>query len=271
MLIAHLSDFHISAGPPETAPVRRDAADVARLVVADILSRGARPDLVLITGDLADGGSAADYALAREILSPLTMPVLVVPGNHDRRDGMRAAFGADIPLGPDDLRFDMGFDGLRVIGLDSQIPGRVEGALEADQLDWLEARLRAAQDPVFIMLHHPPFPSGNAHWDASALCRGGARLETILRASPVPLRLLCGHVHQAFHGVWADCPVAVAGSPAFQYGFGFDAGGEPPLIDGPFAWWLHHRRPDGAFFTHPALLALPPRGDLPMRPLPDLP
>ncbi|MBL4917507.1 metallophosphoesterase [Szabonella alba] len=266
MLIAHLSDFHISAGPPETAPVRRDAAAIARLVVVDLMSRLQRPDLVLITGDLADGGSAADYALARDILAPLTMPVLVVPGNHDRRNEMRAAFGADIPYGPTDLRFEMGFDGLRVIGLDSLIPGKVEGALGDDQLDWFEARLQQGRDPVFLMLHHPPFPSGNAHWDASALRQGGARLEAILRASPVPVRLLCGHVHQAFHGLWAGGYAAVAGSPAFQYAFGFDGEDEPPLTDGPFVWWMHHRRADGQFFTHPALLALPPRDDLPAVP-----
>lgn len=260
MLIAHLSDLHISAGPPETAAVRRDAPDMARLIVADMMALAHRPDAVLITGDVADGGSSADYDLVRAILDPLPMPVFVVPGNHDQRDPMRAAFHGQIPFAETPfLCFEAQVGAARIIGLDSLIPGAVEGALCADQLDWLAARLKASDAPVFLMLHHPPFASGNAHWDASTLSQGGTRLEEILRASRAPVRLLCGHVHQAFHTEWAGCYASVAGSPAFQYGFGFDGQEEPPLIDGPCAWWMHHHRPDGSFAVHPRLLALPPR------------
>ncbi len=263
MLIAHLSDLHISAGLPETAPVRCDAPDMAARVVADLLTLPQRPDAVLITGDIADGGSEADYALVRDILAPLPMPVFVVPGNHDKRGPMRAAFGGTIPFAaPDTLHFDAQVGGARILGLDSLVPGKVEGALEKAQLDWLEDRLATATDPVFVMLHHPPFPTGNTHWDATALRGGGTRLGRILQASAAPVRLLCGHVHQAFHTRWAGHYAAVGGSPAFQYGFGFDQHSEPPLIDGPYAYWLHHRRPDGSFGVHPRLLALPLRTDL---------
>ncbi|MDO9581875.1 MAG: metallophosphoesterase [Desulfomicrobium sp.] len=264
MLIAHLSDLHIAAGTPETAPVRRDAPDMARLIVADLLTLPQRPDAVLITGDVADGGSDADYALVRQILAPLPMPVFVVPGNHDRRGPMRAAFGATIPYAAaSTLQFEAQVAGARIIGLDSLVPGRVEGDLDAAQLDWLEDRLSSGTDPVFVMLHHPPFPTGNAHWDASALRGGGARLGRIMQSCSAPLRLLCGHVHQAFHTQWAGHYAAVGGSPAFQYGFGFDEDAEPPLIDGPYSWALHHRRADGSFGVHPRQLALPPRSDLP--------
>ncbi|RGP36424.1 metallophosphoesterase [Pseudotabrizicola alkalilacus] len=264
MLIAHLSDLHISAGPPETAPVRRDAPDMARLIVADLLALPQRPDAVLITGDVADGGSEADYALVRRILAPLSMPVFVVPGNHDRRGPMRAAFGATIPYAsPVTLQFEAWVSGVRIIGLDSLLPGRVEGALDSAQLDWLEDRLATGADPVFLMLHHPPFPTGNAHWDASALRAGGQRLRRIVQSCRAPVRLLCGHVHQAFHTEWAGCYAAVGGSPAFQYGFGFGETTEPPLIDGPYAWWMHHRRGEGGFAVHPRYLALPLRQDLP--------
>lgn len=264
MLIAHLSDLHISAGPPETAPVRRDAPDMARLVVADLMALPQLPDAVLITGDVADGGSEADYALVRQILAPLPMPVFVVPGNHDRRGPMRAAFGTTVRYAaPDTLQFEAQLPGVRIIGLDSLVPGRVEGRLDAAQLDWLQERLATGTDPVFLMLHHPPFPTGNAHWDASALRDGGRRLGQILQASPAPVRLLCGHVHQPFHTQWAGCYASVGGSPAFQYGFGFDQDAEPALTDGPYAWWMHHRREGGSFAVHPRCLALPPRDDLP--------
>ncbi|PJF11281.1 metallophosphoesterase [Pseudorhodobacter sp. MZDSW-24AT] len=263
MLIAHLSDLHISAGAPETAPVRLDAPQMAARVVADLLALPQAPDAVLITGDVADGGSDADYALVRDILAPLPMPVFVVPGNHDKRGPMRAAFDSTIPYAaPDTLHFEAEVAGAHLLGLDSLIPGRVEGALDTAQLDWLEARLAVVQGPVFLLLHHPPFPTGNAHWDASALRQGGARLAALLEAHRTPLRLLCGHVHQAFHSQWAGHYAAVGGSPAFQYGFGFDGTEEPPLSDGPYAYWLHHRRADGSFGVHPRQVSLPPRGDL---------
>ncbi|MBQ2261809.1 MAG: metallophosphoesterase [Loktanella sp.] len=263
MLIAHLSDLHISAGLPETAPVRRDAPEMARRIVADMMALPQKPDALLITGDVADGGSIADYDLIRTILAPLTMPLFMVPGNHDQRAPMRTTFGGDVPFADAPfLCFDAMVGSVRIIGLDSLIPGRVEGALCPDQLNWLAGRLAVGDAPVFLMLHHPPFASGNAHWNATALCEGVPRLAEILRASPAPVRLLCGHVHQAFHTEWAGCYAAVAGSPAFQYGFGFDAQEEPPIIDGPYAWWMHHQRADRSFAVHPRLIALPQRKDL---------
>ncbi|GGL49955.1 metallophosphoesterase [Wenxinia marina] len=259
MLIAHLSDLHLSAGPPETAPVRPDVAWIVPLVVADILSLPRLPDVVVVTGDVADGGSDADYALVREVLSPLPVPVLVVPGNHDRRRPMRAAF----PQGwahPEFLLSETVIGRTRFIGLDSQLPGRVEGSLCRERLDWLEERL-ADPTPAVVLLHHPPFPSGNRDWDATALIEGRGRLEAILRAAPGPLRLLCGHVHQCYHTVWAGRYAAVGGSPAFQYALDFEPEGEPPLTDGPVIYSLHHLHSDGVA-VHPRAVPVPPRPDL---------
>lgn len=261
MLIAHLSDLHVSLGPPETGAVRHDARKMAELLVADLCRLPQQPDAVVISGDIADGGTAEDYALVRKILAPLKMPVLVVPGNHDKRAALRAAFAQshpyqDLPW----LCYVRAFAGFRVIGLDSLIEGQTAGRLCDGQLDWLEKTLAQSQDPCFVALHHPPFSSGNRHWDDSALIGGGDRLHAILQAHPV--RLLCGHVHQAYHTQWAGGYAAVAGSPAFQYGFGFDESTEPPLIDGPCPYWLHHLRADGGFGVHLRSLVLPPRSDL---------
>ncbi len=261
MLIAHLSYLHISAGPPETAAVRRDAPQMAELLVADLCRLPQRPDAVVISGDIADGGSPADYALVRRILAPLPMPVMVVPGNHDKRSAMRAAFSEshpyqDLPW----LCYARDFTGFRVIGLDSLIEGETAGRLCDGQLDWLEATLAQTRNPCFVVLHHPPFASGNLHWDASSLIEGRERLQAILERHPV--RLLCGHVHQAHHTQWAKGYAAVAGSPAFQYDFGFDQSDEPRLIDAPCPYWLHHLRNDGTFGVHLRSLTLPPRGDI---------
>ena len=70
MLIAHLSDFHIFTGKPETSLVRADIIDVVRKIIADVVAFRPKIDAVMLTGDLADGGTDEDYATLRALLAP---------------------------------------------------------------------------------------------------------------------------------------------------------------------------------------------------------
>ena len=83
MIVAHVSDLHLDGTGP-----RRERA----VRVADHL-RALRPspDVVLVTGDVADHGAPADYAEAASVLDGPAP--LAVPGNHDDRDALAAAFG----------------------------------------------------------------------------------------------------------------------------------------------------------------------------------
>ncbi|MCE8020628.1 serine/threonine protein phosphatase [Halomonas sp. MCCC 1A11036] len=257
MLIVHLSDLHIFADVPETPKVRRDIAAVVARIVDDILSLPQRPDAVAITGDLTDGGSHADYALARRLLAALPMPLFVVPGNHDRREAMRAAFGDRVPFAQGEfLHFAARLGDLRILGLDSVIPGRTEGELCPARLDWLARQLATDTTPTLLLLHHPPFPSGNAFLDAGNLLRGGTELERLLARTPAECRLLCGHVHRPMHTQWAGGYAAIGGSPASHYAL--DLGErEPALIETPYAYALHHWRPDGGWTVYPRHLPQP--------------
>ena len=251
MLVAHLSDLHVFSSQPETYQVRRDIVSVVSRIVADLTNLPIRPDAVFITGDVADGGSEADYALVRSLLAPLKMPVLVIPGNHDRRQTMRAAFADLVPFAPGAfLNFATSIGDFEVIGLDTMIPGKVEGELCDTRLDWLEHELSLRQSLTFLLMHHPAWPSGNAQWDATALVRGGSKLGAILGKAQVPLRILSGHVHQAMHGSWNGHYAAIGGSPAFTYDFGIAATQEPPLLDQPYSYFLHHKRTDGSIGVH---------------------
>ncbi|MGG2362249.1 phosphodiesterase, partial [Salmonella enterica] len=92
------------------------------------------------------------------MLARLAAPLLPIPGNHDARGAMRAAF-AELSLFRDDrfLHFAVDLGPVRVIGLDSLEPGKVEGRLCPDRLAWLDARLAEAPGrPTLIALHHPP-------------------------------------------------------------------------------------------------------------------
>lgn len=242
MLIAHVSDFHVFAQAKETALVRDDAAAAAREVVADLAAFQPALDAVVLTGDLTDGGSAADYALLRGILAPLNCPVFVIPGNHDRRATLKAAFGDCLPFGDDGfLHYEARLGPLRILALDTLVEGRGEGRLCPARREWAAARLAERHDgPTIVALHHPPFPTGIAALDAATLVEGADALGRMVREAPGEIRILCGHIHRPVQAVWNGRFAAIGGSPAFQIGLDLTGRAEEPeLVQEPYAYFIH--------------------------------
>lgn len=241
MLIAHISDFHVFSDRPETALVRLDAEAAARKVVADMAAFSPALDAVFFTGDITDGGSEDDYRLLKDILSPLTVPVLVVPGNHDKRSALRWAFEADLPFGGGAfLNYEVRIDAMRVLALDTLIEGRTEGALEAESLQWLEQRLSEPHGgPTSILLHHPPFPSGIVSLDRMALVEGREQFAAMVRRCEVPPFIFAGHIHRPYQCIWNGAFCAVGGSPAFQIALDLvEKPEEPAPVDEPYGYFI---------------------------------
>jgi Icc protein len=258
MIIAHVSDLHVFAGQPESRLVRPDAVARAARVIADLAALRPAPSAVVISGDLADCGTADDYAVVETMLRALPMAVLAVPGNHDRRETMRAALERRVGFVPGEfLNVAREIGPLRLIGLDTTIPGRAEGALCAERLDWLRATLAQGARPALIALHHAPFPTGAACWDRIGLRQGAPALAEIVAAHPAPVRLLSGHVHHPMHAVWAGALATIAGSPAFQFAHGLPGEDEPKTAaDAPYCYWLHRIDPAGTGPVIPRFVAL---------------
>jgi Icc protein len=253
MLIAHISDFHIFARAPETSLVRLDAADAARKVVADLATFSPAVDAVMFTGDLCDGGSAEDYALLRQLLAPLAMPVFVVPGNHDKRATLRAAFADSLRFDdPQFVHYEVDFRGLRILALDTLVEGRVEGRLCPARMAWVRERLSQAGDrPLIIAMHHPPFPSGIHANDQWGLVEGAEELGRLVSAQRGGVRILCGHIHRPIQAIWNGAFVAIGSSPAFQIGLDLSPGApEPGPVAEPYCYFVHRRNPDGGFSVH---------------------
>ncbi|MGP8290161.1 metallophosphoesterase [Vreelandella zhanjiangensis] len=250
MLIAHLSDLHVFTTQSETGESRADIAHAVERIVSDLVSLSPLPDLVVISGDLADGGTEDDYRLIRRLLAPLAMPILAVPGNHDRREAMHAVLGDRLSgLQPGKfLHSRVEADGVTLLGLDSIIVGKPQGALCSERLDWLENQLGYTQPLTFLVMHHPPFMTGNPHWDDYSLIEGRERFEAIISASPK--RILCGHIHQPFHTLWGQHYSAIAGSPAFQYNLVPGSQAKPTLGNVPYSYPLHDCQPDGSVLVH---------------------
>ncbi len=206
-LLLQLSDLHLGA--------RADEADLrlARAVAAAARLRP-RPQAVLVTGDLADDPTAEVYARARRALSELGIPIHAIPGNHDDRDLLAAAFaGREHPTGaPVHVLAYVGE--LRLVGCDTTVPGRPGGALGPDQLQWLE---RALSDeparPTLLALHHPPVASGILAMDAIGMDPADAAgLESLLDAHPQVLAITCGHVHRTATTAFGGRPLLICPS-----------------------------------------------------------
>lgn len=261
MLIAHLSDLHVFSLAPETSVGRLDIVPVVEAIVADLCALDPAPDAVVFTGDLADGGTEDDYRLVGRLLAPLPMPVIAVPGNHDRRGAMRTVLGAELGFEPGAfLNSRIGVGEATLIGLDTVIAGQPQGELCGARLDWLAAQLETAGPVTFIGMHHPPFPTGNSFWDRGNIVAGGERFRALIAGARSEVRVLCGHVHQTMHGVWAGRYCAIAGSPSFQYALAIGGDSEPPVVVEPYFYHLHHRRDDGSFGVHRCHVALPGNG-----------
>lgn len=211
MIIAQLSDPHVTLHNEETDRISTTALRFQR-AVSHLTHLPAPPDVVIITGDCVDGGSAAEYALFRDLLRPLSMPVYVVPGNHDHRDVLRAAFGDQGTASlPHFIHYVVDTGPLRLIALDTNIPGRDEGQLDAERLHWLEERLKEAPErPTILFMHHPPFLTGLHVHDQIGLFDAEA-FGAIVAQHPQIERIVAGHIHttmlRRFSGTLAmTCP-----------------------------------------------------------------
>jgi 3',5'-cyclic AMP phosphodiesterase CpdA len=234
MIIAQISDPHIRAGV--TAHVGDQSGAHLERAIQHLIQLPAPPDVVLVTGDCAESGSVAEYARFRELLRPLSMPVYVIPGNHDDRANLIASFGAqgDAPLAGF-VQYVVDVAPVRLIALDTNIPGHGAGYLCAERLGWLEQRLAEAPDrPTLLFMHHPPFPTGLAPFDQIGLENADA-LGAIVARHPQIERIVAGHVHSTlqrrFHGTIAMTCSSTAYRllPDLQRPVGLAAIMEPPV------------------------------------------
>lgn len=237
MLIAQISDLHVML-PGQLAYGSFDTAGNLARCVTQIMQANPVPNVVLATGDLVETGAPDEYRRVRDLLAPLTMPLYVIPGNHDERAALCAAFRdhAYLPRVGEPVRYAVDDFDVRLIALDTVIPGADGGTLDDAQLDWLDATLSAAPgSPTLVLMHHPPFKTGIRCMDEIALDAASAsRLGVVIERHRQVERIVCGHVHRGIQARWRGTAVSVCPSTAFQYildlrekGFN-SATGEPP-------------------------------------------
>jgi 3',5'-cyclic AMP phosphodiesterase CpdA len=161
----------------------------------------ARPAAILVTGDIAHSGSAAEYAIARELLERIGVPVYPLPGNHDDRDELRSAFAVSGEDGAP-VQYDVDLGPLRLVLADTTVPGEDRGELDGSRLAWLDEALGAADKPTVVALHHPPIELGIPIWDDIGLA-GAGDLSAVLERHPHVQLVVGGHVHRTIAAPFA--------------------------------------------------------------------
>jgi 3',5'-cyclic AMP phosphodiesterase CpdA len=240
VLIAQITDTHVSTPDSRNDLIFRTAEHLAR-AVAHVNGLRPRPDVVVATGDLVEQGEIAEYERLREILAPLAMPLFLIPGNHDNRGHLTAVFRdrAYLPRHGEFLQYTVEDWPLRLVALDTLVPGAGGGRLCADRLAWLEARLAERPGrPTVLFMHHPPFATGLAFMDGMGL-EGREALAAVIRRHPQVERIACGHLHRAIVRRFAGTVASTCPATAHQIALDLEPAQRLAVVMEPPACMLH--------------------------------
>lgn len=252
LLIAQISDLHLKAGGKLSYGVV-DTLAALRRAVDHLNASQPRPDIVVISGDLVDFGHPDEYAVLRPELERLAMPYYLVPGNHDDRTHMLAAFADHgyLPQSPEaPLDWVVDTHPVRLIGLDTTIPGSHGGQLQDSQLRWLDAQLALRpQVPTLLILHHPPFISGIGHMDLQPFGNAAA-LQRVIAGNPQVERLLCGHLHRSIQRRFGGSLSCVCPGVSHQIVLDLQPSAPAHFNLEPPGYLLHHWHAEHGLVTH---------------------
>ena len=214
--LLHISDTHLLAGNRALGGRFDTEANLTRTLEA-VEATGIRPDAIVFTGDLTDLGEPEAYAALREAVEPvaarLGAPVVWVAGNHDERAALRRTL-LDLEPTEEPVTGVWNLGGLRLVALDSTVPGWHHGDLDTPQLAWLREVLSTpAPLGTILALHHPPLPSHVPLFDILEL-RDQGRLAEVIAGTDVRA-ILAGHLHYSTSGTFAGIPVSVAAATCY--------------------------------------------------------
>ncbi len=251
MLIAHISDLHITAPGKKAYGVAPTAENLARCIV-HINQLTPPPDLVLVTGDITYSALPEEAAEAATLLAQLDSPFYIIPGNHDDRSTLWSVFGGQgcPAMAAGFINYVVEGDPIRFIGLDSTVPGGPGGEICAARGTWLEQRLSEAKEqPTVIFMHHPPVKCGVLETDQDGFV-GADRFGDIVEKYSNIKSILCGHIHLQAHVGWRGTVVTTA--PSMGIPLVLDLTMEQPsqfTLDAP-GYQLHYWSPDKNLVSH---------------------
>ena len=214
--IAHLSDPHLLGGGARHYGVIDNAANLRRALDRLAAVRPV-PQALVFTGDLADRAEPDAYATLRSIVEPAAaaMGAIVVwtMGNHDERAPFASGLFDSGDAGFQDRVHEV--DGLRIIALDTSVPGYHHGDLHPEQLTWLaEVLSTPAEHGTLLAMHHPPLPLPMLRAAELIELHDQQALADVIAGSDVR-GILAGHLHLSTWSTFAGVPVSVASASCY--------------------------------------------------------
>ena len=204
----HITDLHLSHPDLDDPNLHSDTEGAFREIIKAILLMEEKPNFVVLSGDLTNTGEKKSYQLLKDLLKPLSTPVILAIGNHDKRESFHEIFNGAVSSDP--YFHDNIYSGLHVITLDSSIPGRIAGEICNEQFKYLKKALKKHEEnPKLLVIHHPPKidPDG-LPWGSLSM-ESTLRLDNVLRGYNI-VGILAGHIHINRVSHWNSIPVCVS-------------------------------------------------------------
>ena len=251
MLIVQISDTHIAGRGKKTYGIAPMSENLARCV-DHINQSDPRPDVVLVTGDITSAAKIEEAEQAADILSNLQIPFYIIPGNHDSRTSLGEAFSEQVcPSGYQGFSNYVidDFD-VRLIAVDSTVPGAPGGEICQTRATWLDERLSEDKErPTVIFMHHPPVRCGVLETDEDGFSGADLLGDVVEKYSNIE-GIFCGHIHLPIHVRWRGTVVSTA--PSIGMRLGLDLTLKRPsefYLDAP-GYQLHFWTPQQDLVTH---------------------
>jgi Icc protein len=249
-VLLHISDTHLLGGDRKLYGSIDVSARLEALFQRVLLTED-RIDALVFTGDLTERGEIEAYEALVDLVKPfasqLGAEIIWVMGNHDEIEPFaRVLFGEQATNEPQDRVYDLA--GLRVIALDTTVPGYHHGELSQAQLQWLGEQL-ATPAPLGTLLavHHPPIPTPNALMGVIEL-EDQAALAAVVGGTDVR-GVLAGHLHYSTFSTFAGVPISVCAAACYTVDPLPDSTSMLSAVTGGASVSLVHVYPDQVVFS----------------------
>lgn len=243
MLIAQITDLHLGFEPNNPGEFNRRRLD---LTLARLRAMTPRPNLLIISGDMADtGDDGVSYKRLRSALAGFPIPTWFAMGNHDSRGAFHNYF-PQIPMADNFVQYAIEAGPLRILVLDTLEEGRHSGGFCETRAAWLRDRLAEEPErPTLIVLHHPPIESGLSWMTENPEAEWVLRLRAIIAAQSNIVAMIAGHLHRPVMTEWAGVRLMVCPSTAPQVALDLaridpdKPDGRPMIVADPPGYALH--------------------------------
>lgn len=267
MKLLQVTDTHLVADGAKIYGL--DPAARLAACVAHINAHHADAAFCVVSGDLTDDGRPEAYRALKRVLDGLAVPYRLMAGNHDDRAALLTAF-PDTPRDADGfIQASLDTPEGRLLLLDTVEPGSHGGAYCRRRGAWLAERLASAGDrPVYLFMHHPPFPLGLPSMDRIGLADPTHFVAAIDGRANLR-HVFFGHVHRPASGSWRGIAFSALPSTVHQVALDFTTVSPVPKTREPPAYGVILLTPEQTVVHVSAFLEDSPIADAQSPPPPD--